>query len=205
MGVFTEVEMEKAKDIITFGLLDSAKSLEVFIKLEIKLDLGDDFSISENSSNMNITDKGDEIYLLTSELIGEIKGTSYLIFSKEEVKSIMASIYPNKEFTEEKYKKKANALILETDNIITAGVMNNLANIFNYRTYGGVPQLNIVNHNEALRIISGGTKKDDYVFFKAILSSKMGNIKADFIWLLDKAFVEGVKTVSKSRKISLTS
>jgi chemotaxis protein CheY-P-specific phosphatase CheC len=204
MGVFTEVEMEKAKDIITFGLLDSAKSLEVFIKLEIKLDLGDDFSISENSSNMNITDKGDEVYLLTSELIGEIKGTSYLILSKEEVKSIMASIYPNNEFTEKKYKKKANALILETDNIITAGVMNNLANIFNYRTYGGVPQLNIVNHNEALRIISGGTKKDDYVFFKAILSSKMGNIKADFIWLLDKAFVEGVKTVSKSRKISLT-
>ena len=205
MGVFTEVEMEKAKDIITFGLLDSARLLEVFIKLEIKLDLGDDFSISENSSNMNITDKGDEIYLLTSELIGEIKGTSYLIFSKEEVKSIMASIYPNKEFTEEKYKKKANALILETDNIITAGVMNNLANIFNYRTYGGVPQLNSVNHNEAVRIILEGTKKDDYVFFKAILSSKMGNIKADFIWLLDKAFVEGVKTVSKSRKISLTS
>ncbi len=205
MGVFTEVEMEKAKDIITFGLLDSARSLEVFIKLEIKLDLGDDFSISENSSNMNITDKGDEIYLLTSELIGEIKGTSYLIFSKEEVKSIMASIYPNKEFTEEKYKKKANALILETDNIITAGVMSNLANVFNFRTYGGVPQLNIVNHNEAIRIISEGTKKDDYVFFKAILSSKMGNIKADFIWLLDKAFVDGVKTVSKNRKISLTS
>jgi chemotaxis protein CheY-P-specific phosphatase CheC len=205
MGVFTEVEMEKAKDIITFGLLDSARLLEVFIKLEIKLDLGDDFSISENSSNMNITDKGDEIYLLTSELIGEIKGTSYLIFSKEEVKSIMASIYPNKEFTEEKYKKKANALILETDNIITAGVMSNLANVFNFRTYGGVPQLNIVNHNEAIRIISEGTKKDDYVFFKAILSSKMGNIKADFIWLLDKAFVDGVKTVSKNRKISLTS
>tara|TARA_B100000809_G_C15138570_1_gene531835 strand:- start:1242 stop:1859 length:618 start_codon:yes stop_codon:yes gene_type:complete len=205
MGFFTDIEMEKAKDIITFGLLESAKSLEVFIKLEIRLDFGDDFSISENLSNKNITAKSDEVYLLTSELIGEIKGTSYLILSKEEVKSIMASVYPNNEFTEEKYIKKSNALVLETDNIITAGVMKNLANIFNYRTYGGVPQLNIVNHNEAVRIISEGTKKDDYVFFKAILSSKTGNIKADFIWLLDKAFVEAVKKVSKNRKISLTS
>jgi len=199
MGVFTEKELIKAKEIITIGLAEAAKSLGTFIKSETQLELGDDFSISENFQENNVSKRGEELYLLTTELKEDLKGVSYLIFSKDEVKSIMESKYPNKEFGEEKYLKKAQSLILETDNIITAGVMSQLANVFNYRTYGGVPQLVIVNHNEANKIIAKGTKNSTFLLgFKAILSSKSACINADLIWSIDEAFIKGVKKITNN-------
>jgi len=201
MEIFTEIELKKAKEIIRSGLSKAAKSFGAFLKTEIRLDLGDDFTISENVLKINMDTKSDDIYLLTSELLGELKGASYLIFSKNEVKSIMTSIYPNKNFAEEKYNKKSKSLILETDNIITAGLISQFANVFDYRTYGGVPHLDIVDHKEAERIIFEGTNKNEFLLgFKAILSSDGGDINADFIWSVDKAFVEGVKKVVKIGK-----
>lgn len=195
--VFTKEEIKKAREVIKQGLLASAKSLEYFIKTETKLELGEDFFISKVFTGDFLSKEEDVIYLLTTELVGDLKGVSFLLFSENEVKSIMNSRYANKDFDEAKYKKKQDALLLEIDNIITAGVMSEFANAFSYRTYGGVPKLDIVSYDKALALMKEGTEKNEFILrFNAGLVSEKANVKAAFIWSVDGAFVEGVKKLS---------
>jgi chemotaxis protein CheY-P-specific phosphatase CheC len=192
--ILNENQLETAHKIVKLGLQEATKSLEFFTKSKTRLDLGNDFKINKTSEKLDIIQKKeDKIYLLTSTIMGDLKGIAYLLFSEEEVKTIMKSIYPNKEFDTEKYIKKSRDLILEVDNVITASVVTQFANYFDYKTYGGVPQLDIVSRADLEDIIKNGITDNNYVLdFKAQLISESVNVNAEFIWFVDDQFIEGV-------------
>lgn len=195
--IFTKEELKRAKNIVTSGLAEATKSLGFLVKSETRLELGDEFSISETFPTEFLSKKGGIIFLLHTKLLGDLKGVSYLLFSEDEVHSIMKATYPNKQFDEEKYKRKLESLILEIDNIITAGVMSQFANSFNYRTYGGVPALEIVNYDNAIEIIKKESEENEFLIkFNAQLIAERSNIQADFVWFVDEAFVKGVKKIN---------
>jgi hypothetical protein len=82
------------------------------------------------------------------------------------------------------------------DNLITASVITQFANYFDYKTYGGVPQLDIVSYTELQEIINIGIADNDCVVeFKAQLVSEGVNVNAEFIWLVDDKFFKGVLSV----------
>jgi chemotaxis protein CheY-P-specific phosphatase CheC len=195
--ILNEKQLKTAHKIVKLGLQEATKSLEFFTKSKTRLDLANDFSISKTSDKIDIPQKKDDkIYLLTSTIMGDLAGIAYLLFSEKEVKTIMKSNYPNKEFDKEKYAKKSKSLILEVDNVITASVVTQFANYFDYKTYGGVPQLDIVSYTELQEIIKKGIADNDYVLdFKAQLVSESANVNAEFIWFVDDKFIEGVLSV----------
>lgn len=193
-NIFTEKELLKAREIVTAGLVKAARSLGVLINSETTFEFGEEFSISESFSPSMLTKVESTIYLLSTNLMGELKGVSFLLFSEEEVKEIMKSCYPNKQFDDEKYKRKSESLILEVDNIITAGVVSEFANAFNSRTFGGVPKLDVLNLNQAIHFISKETSANNFILkFKTMLISETMNIKADFLWSLDSTFIDAIK------------
>lgn len=192
--IFTQKEYEIASAIIKVALEKAAKSLEYFIKSEIKLELGGDFYVANDLSEDQITKKGGKVYLLSTNLIGDLQGVSYLLFSQEEVDLIMKARYPTKQFDAIKYQLKSASLILEIDNIITAGVMTELANSFKYKTYGAPPELRVLSHKEAAKLVTETTQNNEWILgFNTKLTGKTVNIKADFIWSVNSAFIEGVK------------
>jgi len=194
--LLTEKEFKVAHSIIEKGLKNAATSLSHFTKSSTHFELNKPVTVSEKFSEDYVSEKGEELYLLTSELMGELSGVSYLIFSLEEVKVIMKAIYPNKDFDDEKYKKRAKNLTLELDNIITAGVVSEFSNAFGYMTYGGVPKLDIVTREEAIGLIKDGFRSEHYILdFKAQLMSEEMDFNADFIWSVNTAFIDGVKKI----------
>lgn len=187
---------EVAYKVIRQGLDDAAKSLEFFTKTETNLELDEDFKFNGLSAlDLAVADT-DQVYVLTTTLEGEMNGVAYLLVTKNEVEALMKAYYPGKEFDEAKYEKKSNNLLLEMDNIITASVVTQLANHFKYKTYGGVPQLQIISKAALEELISSKKGEHDFVIdFKAKFVAQGVDVKADFIWFVDETFVEGVKNI----------
>jgi hypothetical protein len=72
-------ELNAAKEIVNAGLLKAAESLSFFMKEKITLD-DMDFSFNKASNPADFTSKkGDNIHLLLTEIIGELKGVCCLI------------------------------------------------------------------------------------------------------------------------------
>ncbi len=192
-------EQKIAQRIIKQGLDDAAKSLEFFTMSETRQEFDEEFAIVDATSVGVLPYKGKVVYLLTTQLEGELNGVAYLLFSEEEVNALMDIRYSNHSFDEVKYQRKRDGLILEIDNIITASVMSQFANYFNYNTYGGTPKLDIVSYDELLKVVEEGRSNSEFALeFKAKLVSEGVNINANFVWFVDQNFINGIKKVSES-------
>ena len=99
-----------------------------------------------------------------------------------------------------------DAILLEIDNIITASVVTQFANILQLKLYGGVPQLDILPQNVLNPFLNENNKKDHFniIYFNSHFITNHLDINPEFIWLLDDKFFEGVKNiVSDEEKINL--
>lgn len=192
-------EQEIAQKIIKLGLEEAAKSLEFFTMSETRQELDEAFAILDLASKGILPYKDKIIYLLSTKLEGELNGIAYLLFTKEEVDALMNIRYPKLSTEDEKYERKRDGLILEIDNIITASVVSQFANHFDYNTYGGTPKLDIVSYQQLLQLIEKGTTDSQFVLeFKAKLVSEGVNINANFVWFLDESFIKGIRKVDAS-------
>lgn len=95
---------------------------------------GEDFTcLSEESGDLTV---------LTTQLIGDLSGKSFLIFSEEETNEIFKVVgSPHN-------KTLREAFLLEIDNIISASVISDLSNALNIEIYGDVPQIYQLHSNE---------------------------------------------------------
>lgn len=200
-SIFSEQELTTARLILAKGFSRSAESLAHFIKVDTNISMGQQFAITDAFDASVVSKRKAPLFLLTSELIGDLNGVSFLIFSEEEANTITKTVYPNKNFSAEKFAKKRASLLLEIDNIITAGVVSEFANAFNYRTYGGVPELQVLNHEKVVRELFEQTKGAAYMIsFSASLVAQKVAVNADFIWSVGKAFVTGIKDVQQQQQ-----
>jgi chemotaxis protein CheY-P-specific phosphatase CheC len=136
--------------------------------------------------------------VLITDIIGEAKGKSYLIFNETDAKAVpemliskMKSLQTNPDFSE--------IILKEVDNMVSASVITELSNQLYLKIYGDVPKYlppEMVN-KEWLQ----EEMENNYDMF-AILSSANfsfeGNYKISpyFIWILDKDFY---KSLSEKR------
>lgn len=128
--------------------------------------------------------------ILITDIIGEAKGRSYLVFSERDAEAIpemliqkMKSLQSNPDFAE--------IILKEVDNMVSAAVITEFSNQLDLKIYGDVPK--IIFPDEANR-----EWLEDEIHFNenmfAILSSANfafeDNIKICpyFIWVLDKQF-----------------
>ena len=130
--------------------------------------------------------------ILITDIIGEVKGKSYLIFNEKDAKAIpellvqkMKSLQENPEFAE--------IILKEVDNMVSAAVITELSNHLDLKIYGDVPQ--IVYPQQANKAwITNEIDHSRNLF--AILSSANfsfeDNLKISpcFLWVLDKQFYE---------------
>lgn len=195
MKDLTPHEIEVAKKIISAGLVKSAESLSFFMNETISLK---DFDAEKNLDNPPLElGKKDEsnIHLLTTKVIGEMKGICCLIFSEEEADHLRKAALPQEILdSPEMMEEMSDGIMLEVDNIISASVITQFSNLLKVKIHGGVPNLKKVTSKEMEEFISGEVNQELYLIsFKTSFESAKVQFNPEFVWLFDNTFIESIK------------
>lgn len=196
---FNEHELDIAKEIFNIGLSKAADSMAFFTKEKVFIK-SLDLKMKDVKSIDKLSRKNEDelLYVLTTEVKGELEGVCYLVFSEKEVEEILKVSLPSSIIENPaKCKLMSEAILLEMDNIIAASVITQFSNFFKYKIYGDVPSLlktSLVKFNDLV-------KTDDtfkYVlYFKSEFNTTGMGITPEFIWLLDDKYIEGVKSIAQ--------
>ena len=195
MKNLTSQEIEVAKTIISAGLVKSAESLSFFMNETITLK---DFDAEKQLDNPPLElSKKDEnnIHLLTTKVIGEMKGICCLIFSEEEADHLRKAALPQEILdSPEMMEEMSDGIMLEVDNIISASVITQFSNLLKVKIHGGVPSLKKVTSKEMEEFISGEVDQELYLIsFKTSFESSKANFNPEFVWLFDNTFIDCIK------------
>lgn len=199
---FDKTELQLTKDLINIGLEKAAQSMAFFTKNDVSIQ-STELQIKPMSFLENVISKeDDDIAILTTEIMGDVSGVSYLIFSQDEIEEIWkVSLPENIRSDTEKMKVMGDAILLEMDNIIVASVVTQLANALNYSIYGNVPNISRTATKGFSEMFASARQSSNYfLYFKSEFRTEGLDIQPDFIWLLDDKYLTGVKNIIAENK-----
>lgn len=125
--------------VMNNGFLRAASSFSKFIGKNSRVSHIQPTSIRFNELSYPTDGKGN-LYVLTTQVIGELFGKSYLIFNEEEAQNLTMLVgHTSSTHTTEQQMKEA--LLIEIDNIISASVIAELSEALQIEVYGDVPVL----------------------------------------------------------------
>lgn len=125
--------------VMNNGFLRAANSFSKFIGKNSRVSHIQPTSIRFNELSYPTDGKGN-LYVLTTQVIGELFGKSYLIFNEEEAQNLTMLVgHTSSTHTTEQQMKEA--LLIEIDNIISASVIAELSEALQIEVYGDVPVL----------------------------------------------------------------
>ena len=134
-------ELKVATKLIFEGLSMAKASMEQILQSPINIE-----QIDYGTSDMDINRFGgddSEVHVIKTELLGELKGTSHLIFSEQEVKKLYESSLPPKIVADDSKESTIMKLgfLTEIDNMVSAAVITEFSNFLGVEIYGNVPSL----------------------------------------------------------------
>ncbi len=196
-------ELEVAKIIIQKGLIKAAESLSFFMNETITLkEFIDDSNL--NHPPLELSKKNEKnIHLLTTKVIGELKGVCCLIFSEEEADHLRSVALPPEILNSpEMMAEMSDGIMLEVDNIISASVITQFSNLLKIKIHGGVPHLKKLSYDEMDEFISSEINNELYLIsFKTSFESSKANFNPEFVWLFDNFFIDCIKNYALNEAV----
>ena len=195
MNQFNHIEQDVAKEVINIGLSKAADSLSFFTQNKVIIRSSE--LIFKNISEAKELSKkvGDNIYVLTTDIIGELKGVCYLIFNEQEVDKLLKISLPAT-ILEDKEKKMemSDAILKEADNIISASVITQFSNLLQFKMHGGVPYMDIMSEKKVTPFLLSRAGDSEYFLqISAKFHTEEVDFTPEFVWFLDSKFIDGVK------------
>lgn len=192
-----EREIQFAKKIINISLANAANSFSKLAGEKVCLQEVYIPPLTPDNDLNHVINSEENLYVLHTEIKGELPAESYLIFTPANALSIVSLITGTKPETSE-YKE---AVLLEADNILTASVVTQFSNFFNVAIYGDVPALERRTKSKTEEILS--SKMNQYgirVSFKTCFITKKLKIYPEFIWIFTTDFIDAVKSFAKKEE-----
>ncbi|MDH5397995.1 MAG: hypothetical protein OEX02_07605 [Cyclobacteriaceae bacterium] len=175
-------------DLVVKGLEKAMESLGFMLKRKL---LVLDASVQKSMPELDFgIDANEQLYLLTTEVIGDMKGKSYLFFTEES--SAMA-------FTlltgmAEPGAMGKDVILQEIDNIASAAVISVFADALKLRIYGDVPYCFVKKTEEVKEILENDHHRfgeNSVVYWiKSVLSSEEEDLSMPFYWVLPEETVD---------------
>lgn len=200
MEKLSETELGIAKDIVRSGLQKAAESMSFFMKQKIDFNLPD-FSLARIDADFKVSTKtGNNLHVLMTNVIGELKGVCCLTFSEEEADHLRQTALPPEILNSPAMMAEmADAILLEVDNIISASVITQFSNILGHKMHGGVPKLAKLNSTELPQFVSSDIQKELYsIRFSTQFTSGLVRFSPDFVWLFDDVFFRSIREFSQN-------
>lgn len=174
MKKINKLEQDAFAEIANIGLSKAADSLSKIVNEKMLLKttkMG--ISISERLERSKVQD----YIVLTTHVKGEHEGTCLLIFSQDEVFSIKEKCLHNNDD-----KKMLEAFLLEIDNIISASVITQLADILDLKIHGSVPEITLLDLEGLKQLLIDLKLNHDPLLFSTNLISDNLDLEPDFFW-----------------------
>ncbi len=154
--------------------------------------------ISNKKDEDHLPKESGEVYVLTTSMIGQLSGKSYLILNLEECHEIYRSIFQNKKLDE----AMLEAILLELDNIVSAAVISELVDVLQMEVFGDVPALKKIDAAKLKDYLATDYRKDEptsmIVSTTTFVIGDRNKINPQFIWKLSPKIFEmiheGLKT-----------
>lgn len=148
-----------------------------------------------------ISEEAGDLYILVTQIIGDIPGKSFLVFNQEESKEIFATLNMSS-----KNHELNEAFLLEIDNIISASVISNLSNALNIEIYGDVPKLLKVHSSEFQKVMLEEAKHEEpsaIIFANTTFSFQTHErIHPQFIWKLSAKIFDKVPETKLNTQVA---
>jgi chemotaxis protein CheC len=195
MNLLNNIETDVAKEVINIGLGKAADSLSFFSQQKVIIRNSELYFKRADTVDKLSNKKGDNIYILTTEVIGDMTGVCYLIFNEQEADELIKlSIPPSMLQDEEQKKMMASEILKEADNIISASVITQFSNLLNINMHGGVPAIDEVKDSALTEfMLSQKVPSSPLLQINAQFHTETIDFSPEFIWFLDNKFIEGIK------------
>lgn len=150
----TPLEQDLLKEVANIGLSKAADALAILAKEKVLLHVPEIKLVSpKDLIRVVMEENKNDALLINSDIIGELNGSTILIFSEKDTASFILSSISDLDVNGS-YEKMKNSFLLELANIVTGSVLTQLSNIFGVKVIGSVP---------------GGPKRDTRKAVKEIL------------------------------------
>jgi len=194
----SENEFQVASKLIFDGLSMAKASMEQVLQSPITIEKIDYDDQKVGIPRFLSKEKG-EVHLIKTELMGELKGNSHLIFSETEVSKLYRACLPPKVLEDDSKESEIMKMgfLTEIDNMVAAAVITEFSNFLNVEIYGNVPSLTVLPAAEVNEYLDKESKEfDSMVHFKANFHGKELDIAPDFVWVFNNKFVDSIKNLS---------
>lgn len=182
--------------VMNNGFLRAASSFSKLVNKNVRI-VNTQSMLVRNDDDLTLVTReedGSDLNILVTQIIGEISGKSFLIFTHDETQEILKAM--NTLTMNEKLKE---AFLLEIDNIISASVIAQLANQLNLKVYGGVPHLVKVPSAGLTEFMRGEVSDDELsrlIFCNTTFQFDGGeSIHPQFVWKVSTNIFSKVPTV----------
>ncbi len=199
MDQLNNIENDVAKEIINIGLSKAADSLSFFSQQKVIIRSSELIFKSTDEAKDLSKKTGTHIYVLTTEIIGDLSGVCNLIFNEKEVNKLLKISLPAS-ILEDKEQKAimSDAILKEADNIISASVITQFSDLLKLNIHGSVPELDILSQKEVMPFLLSRAKESKYYLqIMAQFQTEEVDFSPEFIWFLDAKFIEGIKKFVK--------
>ncbi|MCP4458547.1 MAG: hypothetical protein GY816_11070 [Cytophagales bacterium] len=197
MEHLNESELKIATKLIFDGLSMAKSSMEQILQSPITIEKIDYDNANEGAQRLYSDDAG-SVHLIKTELMGDLKGTSHLIFSETEVNKLYKACLPEKVIFDDSNESTIMKLgfLSEIDNMVAAAVITEFSNFLGIEIYGQVPTLKVLEASEVNKYLEEDSREyDSVVHFKAVFEGKELDVSPDFIWSFQNKFVDKIKDV----------
>ena len=191
-------EIEVATKLINGGLSMAKTSMEQILQSPItikKIDYGKDTLTPQRYEKP----EGDNVHLLKTELMGDLKGSCHLIFTSDEVDKVNKACLPPKILSDDSDQAKMMKMgfLTEIDNMVAAAVITEFANFLGLELYGKVPSLHVLETMDVNDYLDSESELyNTVIHFKAIFHGTELEISPHFVWMVQDEFVNKIKEIS---------
>lgn len=192
-----ETELQVASKLVFDGLSMAKKSMEQILQSPISI-RKIDYSEAINTPLPHLNKNEQSLHVVKTQLIGELKGVSHLIFTEEEVARIYQTCLPANLIESDSAESKMMKIgfLTEIDNMMAAAVITEFSNFLDLEIYGHVPSLNVIKVNELDSFLKKESGEfDSIIHFKAEFKGDELDIAPDFLWVFQEEFVDKIKNL----------
>jgi chemotaxis protein CheY-P-specific phosphatase CheC len=175
--------------VMNAGFSKAAASFSRLVNRHVKIINSQSVLIRHEDDFSCISEEQGDLYVLITQIIGDVAGKSFLIFNEEEsneIFSLMKTPVANKALHE--------AFLLEIDNIISASVIAEISNKLGLDIYGDVPRLSKIHARDLQGFLIGKTMIDEpssmILTNTTFLLDSKEKIHPQFIWKLSSKIFE---------------
>ncbi|MEP0367955.1 MAG: hypothetical protein ABJN36_19065 [Cyclobacteriaceae bacterium] len=191
-----QAELEVASKLVFDGMSMAKKSMEQILQSPISMVKVDYSDKIKDALPRYAKEPEQSVHLIKTDLMGELKGMSHLIFTEDEVNKIYRACLPATIIESQSAESKMMKMgfLTEVDNMMAAAVITEFSNFLGLEIYGMVPSLDVISSRGINTYLEKQTSGfDSIIHFKANFQGMEMDISPDFIWVFHEEFMNKIK------------